>query len=164
MLKTSRYFWSKLLLILTTIYLLPSYAGAADDFWAEMENHANNEAARSKAMNLVGGPLALFFQVVFVIGLGILLLAVIFIAINAGKGFLGKGGITKPVMKLFITGLIVGILCTSGGWLGLFKATQDLAVKPASDILTNGDKQSDETQSDENPKPTEKAQKSQKKN
>lgn len=130
--------WSKILFILTTVYLMPAYVGAEnEDFWNKMQEHANNKAAQEKAWVFVSGPMALFFQIIFIIGLAILLLAVAYISVNAAKGFLGKGGITKPVLKVFITGLIIGILCTSGGWIGIFKATQDLAVKPASDILTD---------------------------
>ncbi|OPZ95091.1 MAG: hypothetical protein BWY74_00057 [Firmicutes bacterium ADurb.Bin419] len=143
--------WAKILLILTTIYLMPTYVGAEPGFWDKMDEQINNEGAQNSAWKFVSGPMALFSSIIIIIGLGILLLAVIFIAINAGKGFLGKGGVTKPVIKVFVIGVVIGILCTSGGWLGLFKATQQLAVEPATEIITNQEDKGTEKQDTQKP-------------
>lgn len=131
--------FAKVLFLITSLYFaIPAYASAEpNDFWDKMEQHANNKGAQEKAYSFMSGPLALLWQIVVIIGMAIIVASVIFIAIHALKGFLGKGGVTKPVVKLFAVGLIIGILCTSGGWFGLFKATQQLAVKPATDILTD---------------------------
>ncbi len=132
--KIKAFLCSSIILGLGTL-AVPAYAANAP-IWQKLKEKNNNPDNWKFAWGILDGPLGILIQIIFILGILILVGAAIFIGVFAFRAFFGKSGISKTVVKIFIVGVVIGVLFTSGGWIGIMEATDKLGVDPATQILT----------------------------
>lgn len=113
------------------------YAADVYDQMNSLYNSQQAANAQNSIMSFLSGPLIIVFRILFAAGIILCVLVVGFAFLRTWHSLRGKGqGWDANFAKVFIGGIVVAALLTSGSWIALLKTTQNLAVNPLTKIIT----------------------------
>ena len=138
--KLLKNFTFAIILVATVIAMTVSVMASSEVFDQMKDLYASPEAqaAQTSMLQFLSGPLMLFFRILFIAGILIACVMMVWALKKTWNMFRGndKGWNWREDIKNIIIGVVIISLLMGGGWLGMLKIAQQYGIDPLTRIIT----------------------------